>query len=192
MTFSEPEVFGVLSRLKDGDQEAARKIYERFVDHLVGLATQKLDRRLQAKIDPESVAHSAFMSFFDRHRDGAYDLQNWGMVFGLLSHITFCKCLNRNRHFRQQRRDESQVVHFEDWKAIDKAPGPDEVLMVDELLESAFRILEHEDRRKMVELYLDGHTTDEVANRTGFSQRTVQRAIEEFRSAIQKELSKVH
>lgn len=58
------EFHAVLSALSDGDQDAARRIYERFIDRLVVLASSSLDKKNQAKIDPQSVAHSALMSFF--------------------------------------------------------------------------------------------------------------------------------
>jgi RNA polymerase sigma factor (sigma-70 family) len=179
------EFHAVLSALSDGDQDAARRIYERFIDRLVALASSSLDKKNQAKIDPQSVAHSALMSFFGGQKDGAFELQNWGMVLGLLSHITFRKCLNRNRFFRQQRRNESGAVQFEDWQNADKNPGPEEQVMLEELLDKALSSLKYPERREMVELFLDGNSTDEVAERVGFSQRTVQRSIDEFRTILQ-------
>lgn len=176
----------VLTALNEGDQDAARKIYERFIDRLVALASSRLDRKHQSKIDPQSVAHSALMSFFGGQKDGAFELQNWGMVLGLLSHITFRKCLNRNRYFRQKRRNESGVIQFADWQNADKAPGPEEQVMLEELLEKALNSLKHPERKEMVELFLDGNSTDEVADRVGFSQRTVQRSIDEFKTVLQQ------
>ena len=189
MISEDPAFAAILAGLESGDQQIARAIYERFIDHLVLLASQRLDRKLHSKVDPESIAHSALMSFFDRQREGEYELHNWGMVLGLLSHITFRKCLNRNRFHRQQRRNEQDVVQFEDWKAADKTPGPEEEAMLAEMLEKALAMLHDDYRRQMVQLFLDGYSTDEVANQVGLSQRTVQRAVDDFRKALRDQIA---
>jgi RNA polymerase sigma factor (sigma-70 family) len=190
MLTEDTEFAAILAGLEAGDQKAAREIYERFVDRLVKLASNRIDRKLQAKVDPESVAHSALMSFFDRQRDGEYQLHNWGMVLGLLSHITFRKCLNRNRYFRQQRRNDQDSVPFDDWRGVSQEPGPAEEAILREMLERAMAALQQPHRRTIVELYLDGHSMDEVAQRTGVSKRTVERAVHDFGKALEKEIAR--
>lgn len=174
-----------LDRLSAGEQDAARDLYERFVGQLVALAARKLDRRLGAKADPEAVAHSAFVSFFVRHNRGSVEVHNWGMLFGLLAHITACKALNRNRYHRQQRRDERGVVGPEDWQCIAKEPGPAEEVEVSELLESALKGVGGDERRA-IEAYLDGAAVPDVARRAGLSVRSVQRILHRFRSRLRE------
>lgn len=173
----------ILSALDAGDQQAAKAIYERFIDRLVALAARKLDRRLGARVDPESVAQSVFESFFERRGRGEYVLQNWGMVFGLLSHIAFRKCLNRNRDQRRRRRDAGAVVTFEDWHAASRGPGPDDEAAMAELLDIAMADLDA-DERAMVEAYLGGLGPEAVARGVGLSTRTVQRTLERFRKRL--------
>jgi RNA polymerase sigma-70 factor (ECF subfamily) len=172
-----------LARLSDGDQGAAREIYEKFVGQLVALAARKLDPRLGAKADPETVAHSALESFFVRHRAGTVEVHNWGMVFGLLAHITVCKALNRNRFHRQQRRDETAAVGIEDWQAVAGGPSPADEAAVAELLDTALKGFGPEERA-VLDAYLGGEAATEVANRVGLSTRTVQRILERFRRRL--------
>jgi RNA polymerase sigma factor (sigma-70 family) len=173
-----------LARLSTGDQEAAREIYERFVGQLVALAARKLDRRLGAKADPETVAHSAFESFFVRYRSGAVEVHNWGMVFGLLAHITVRKALNRNRYHRQQRRDDTGTVSFEDWQAVARGPSVEDEVEVAELLTATLNGFDP-DEREVIETYMNGSTPGAVAQKVGLSTRTVQRILERFRTRLQ-------
>lgn len=178
-----------LTRLSAGDQQAARDIYERFVHRLVRLAGRHLDRKLGPLADPESVAHSVFESFFDRQRGGRFELHTWGMVFGLLAHITFRKCLNRNRAARRAKRGSGEATEtFEDWKAADVDPGPAEAAEVADLLERVLAGFDPE-QRAILDAYLGGATTEQVATRVKLTVRTVQRVVERFRTLLLEQLS---
>lgn len=183
MVTSTSSFYSVLQGLNSGDQEAARRIYQRFVDQLIHLATSRLDAKHGAKADPESVAQSVFQSFFERQQKDEFSLHNWGMVYGLLSHITLCKCINRNRDLRRQKRNASNDVTFEDWQQAARGPGPDEEVMVGELLTQALQSFD-EDQRKVIDCFLQGATTENVAVQLGFSTRTVQRILEQFRKRL--------
>lgn len=171
--------------LESGQQEAAGKIYYRFIDALVRLAATRLDPKLGAKADPESVAQSVFQSFFARQNRDEFSLHNWGQVYGLLTHITLRKCLNRNRDLRRQKRDETGHVTFEDWQKASAGPGPEDEVMVRELLDKTLAKFDA-DHLQMIKLYLDGNTVDKVAHETGFSTRMVQRVIKQFREQLMK------
>lgn len=184
MTPDDPSLAECLHRLSAGDQAAAREVYERFVDRLVHQAARRLDRGLGARADPESVAHSVFESFFERHQAGDLVLHNWGMVFGLLSHITFRKCLNRNRDLRREKRGgAAAALSLEDWHLAAAAPGPDEEAMVVDTLNAVLAAFD-EDERAVLDAYMAGATPDAVAARVRLSTRTVQRVVERFRKQL--------
>jgi hypothetical protein len=178
----------VMAGLAVGDQQAARRLYERFIDRLIVLAARKLDKTLGAKVDPESVAVSVFESFFDRHGRGEFAFDNWGMVLGLLSHITFRKCLNRNRDRRAAKRDETRAVAFADWQAAAAGPGPAEEAMLADLVARALADFD-EDERAILDQFLAGATVDAVALSIRLSTRTVFRVIERFRKRVETMLA---
>lgn len=178
-----PSFDHIFEGLEAGQQEAAGRIYYRFVDALIRLATCKLDPRLGAKADPESVAQSVFQSFFARQNRDEFSLHNWGQVYGLLTHITLRKCLNRNRDLRRQKRNETGHVTFEDWQKASAGPGPEDEAAVNELLNKALASFDN-DHRRMISLYMEGNNIDQVAQEVGFSTRMVQRVIKQFREKL--------
>jgi DNA-directed RNA polymerase specialized sigma24 family protein len=189
VALADPDLADCLARLSAGDQAAARAIYERFVDRLVRLAGRRLDRRLGAAADPESVAQSVFAAFFAGHRGGAFALDNWGMVYGLLAHITFRKCLNRNRDRRRGGRGGAAgPVAFADWQATSAAPGPAEAADVADRLAAVLARFDP-DQRAALAAVLDGAAPDAVAARFGLSTRTVQRLVRRFRDRLVAELT---
>lgn len=178
-----PSFHQMFDGLEAGQEEAAGKIYYRFINGLVRLASSRLDPKLGAKADPESVAQSVFQSFFAGQDRDEFSLHNWGQVYGLLTHITLKKCLNRNRDLRRQKRDETGHVTFEDWQKAGGGPGPEEEVMVKEMLDKAMARFDA-DHLQMIKLYLDGNTVEKVAHDTGFSTRMVQRVIKQFREQL--------
>lgn len=174
-----------MAGLQTGQQQAARQIYERFVDQLIRLDAKRLNRKLGAQADPESVALSVFESFFERQAKGEFALHNWGMVLGLLSHIAIRKCLNRNRALTTQKRGAGAAIPFEDWQKAAAGPTPEDEIMVADLLTHALSRFEDEER-EMIDAYMQGATTEAVATQTGFSKRTIERVLERFRTLLRE------
>ncbi len=63
---TDPDDRDLIQRWCQGDQEAARRIVEHYVDQLVGLARRHLNPKLAGRIDPEDIVQSAFRTFFLR------------------------------------------------------------------------------------------------------------------------------
>ena len=68
----------VMARLRAGDEDAARQVFQRFVHRLVGLARVRLGRDLRRRVDPEDVVQSAYKSFFLRYEEGKVEVRDWG------------------------------------------------------------------------------------------------------------------
>ena len=177
---SSPSFDHFWASLNAGDKDAARIPYERFIDQLIRLATKELKFKLGSQADPESVAHSVFESFFEGVQENKIEARNWGMVFGLLAHITFRKCLKRKRaEMRDRRNPGKPIAPLDEIQAATASPGPAEMAMMTELLDLALQGLDA-DERTVVDAYMTGLTTDAVAQQVGLSMRTVQRVIERF------------
>src|SRR5207244_12407301 len=99
-----------MKRLRAGDDDAARQLFERFARQLVAMARRRVDGRLKPKLDPEDVVQSAYKSFFYRYADGNIDVGNWNGLWGLLTIITVRKCSERVAHYRAERRDAAREV----------------------------------------------------------------------------------
>lgn len=58
--------------LKEGDHEAAQKLWEKYLNRLVRLARMKLQNTPRRMEDEEDVAQSAFHSFFRAAQKGRF------------------------------------------------------------------------------------------------------------------------
>jgi DNA-directed RNA polymerase specialized sigma24 family protein len=175
----------LLARMRDRDAEAARQVFERFFARVVGLARARLDRRLAAKLDAESVANSVMATFFRRSEGGEYAVSEWSEMWSLLATITVRKCLNRARKFRNQGRDAGREIALEDVYLLDREPSPEEATLIQDLYENALRSFSTAER-DVIERSLQQQEVQEIVAATGLSERTVVRIRQRFRRRLEE------
>jgi RNA polymerase sigma-70 factor (ECF subfamily) len=183
----------LMERLRAGEEDAARVVFERHAAGLVALARTRLDARLAGKVDPEDVVQSAYKSFFVRQRDGRLHVGDWQGLWGLLVVITLRKCADRAEQYRAARRDVGRELagaagpdEPAAWQlALDREPGPVEAALLAETVEELFRGVD-QDSRPVLELSLQGYTASEISERLGRAERTVRRLRERVRARLQR------
>jgi RNA polymerase sigma-70 factor (ECF subfamily) len=182
-----------LARLRAGDDAAASELFERFAYQLINLARRQFGAALRHKVDPEDVVQSAYKSFFARYGEGKLEAVNWNSLWGLLTLITLRKCAERVAYHRAGCRDAAREVSTPPgteeagpWlEAISREPIPPEAALLKEAVEQLLAGLD-EDGRQVVELSLQGHTTQEISERLGQPERTVRRMRERVRIRLER------
>ena len=94
----------LVKSLENHDESAAAFIYTKYIGRLIKLASQKLDPRLDARVYPETVAHTVIKLFFDKFQKKEIEFENWEALYGYLAKVTIRKALNRNRLHWQLKR----------------------------------------------------------------------------------------
>lgn len=186
----------LMTRLKSGEDEAARQVFHRFSNRLMGLASKHLDHRLAVKVAPEDVVQSAYKSFFLRQREGDFELPSWDSLWGLLTMITLRKCADRAAHYQADKRDFTREVaqaktdnsHVGLWQtAVDREPKPEEAAVLAETVEDLFRSVQDADERAILELSLQGYTASEISEQLNRAERSVRRLRERIRKRLERE-----
>ncbi len=184
----------LIKALENQDEEAATFIYTKYIGSLIRLASKKLDLRLGAKVDPETVAHSVIKLFFDKFQKNEIEFENWEALYAYLAKVTIKKSLNRNRLHWQLKRGGGSVnnqgkrstqVELEEIYADITEPDPAEVAEINDMIEMAMCKIKPQ-HRSIMEVFLGNHSKEKTAELTGFSLRTVQRVINEFREEISR------
>jgi RNA polymerase sigma-70 factor (ECF subfamily) len=183
----------VTNWLRHHDDEAARRLWERYVHRLLNLAQQDLDRAVQVRIGAEDVVQSALRSYFRRRAD--YNLTDRDELWSLLVTITLNKVRNANRHHRRKKRDVrrtqsvGEVAGLEDGGCAfdlmgDEAPTPEEAVALAEELEQRLRDLEDAgdpDLPRIAGLKLDGYSNREIAEALKLTERSIERKLGRIR-----------
>jgi RNA polymerase sigma-70 factor, ECF subfamily len=171
-----------------------RSTFQQFSRRLIGLARAHLHGRLQHKVDPEDVVQSAYKSLLVRYGEGALAENGWDGLWGLLTLITIRKCADRARHYRAECRDlrrEAGAPPSLDsnpaWLEVaGREPTPAQAAALAETIADLLQQL-HGDERTIVELSLQGYSTQEISDQTGRAERSVRRLRERVRKRLEQQ-----
>jgi RNA polymerase sigma-70 factor (ECF subfamily) len=177
----------VMARLRAGDEAAARDVFHRFVGKLMRLAQRQFDAVLRRKVDAEDVVQSAYKSFFLRHDAGKLAVHNWGNLWDLLTLITLRKCLDRVEYHRAACRDTQREAAETApwWEAVAREPTPDEAAVLAETVEQLLRD-QGPDQRPVLEMSLQGYSTQEISEHLAMPERSVRRLRERVRKRLER------
>jgi RNA polymerase sigma-70 factor (ECF subfamily) len=178
---------------RTGAGDVAGAVFARFTRRLIGLARSHLDTRLRHRIDPEDVVQSAYKSFFLRYGEEALATEGWDGLWGLLTIITLRKCAERVRYHRAERRNLSREVSApaqedatEPWReAAGREPTPEQAAVLAETVEHLLSGLDG-DERPIIELSLQGYSTQEISAQLGRAARSVRRLRERVRKQLER------
>jgi DNA-directed RNA polymerase specialized sigma24 family protein len=176
-------------------ESAARLVWGRYFQELLVLARNHLSARIRCREDEEDVLQSMYKSFCIRQRRGDFDLANRDQLWNLLVHITLQKARNTaNRHHqakRDIRREETEPTREQAEEDATGAildqidsdgPTPAEAALLNEALETRFRLLIDPGLRQIAMWKLEGYTNNEVAGKLKCTLRTVERKLERIRA----------
>jgi DNA-directed RNA polymerase specialized sigma24 family protein len=178
----------LLERLAAGDSQAASLIYDRYVLQLIALTRQRLSQKLAARVDPEDIVQSAYRSFFARAEQGDYVLERAGDLWRLLAAIATHKLHGQVEKHTAQKRSINREEPVGDVGILSfGTPTAEEVVQTIEWMEKFMRSRGSTERR-VLEMRLQGESTNAIATEIGRTERTVRRILEAARTELEERL----
>jgi RNA polymerase sigma-70 factor (ECF subfamily) len=182
-------------RLRSGDPEAARLIFQRFARRLLGLARRRLNKTVRQKLDPEDVIQSVFRTFFFHQGEATWQFETWDSLWSMLAVITLRKCGHRIQHYQAARRDVQREVALGtgpapeeptgDWSAVARDPTPEEAAILTETVQQLMQALSPQERH-ILERSLRGLSNNQISADLGCTRRTVERALQRVRTILEQ------
>jgi RNA polymerase sigma factor (sigma-70 family) len=169
-----------------GNEDAARQIFDRYVDRLMAVARHRISERLQSRFGPEDVVQSVFRTFFSHARDGEFSISNQDDLCRLLMRITVHKALSQVAFHKAAKRDAGRELDQGPLpgdrvqQLLDHHPGPAEAeSLVDELVHFVNQLRPAD--RQILEMRMQGYTNDVIASKLQVSDRQIRRIMERIR-----------
>lgn len=189
------ETINLFADWKDGDQDAAFVMFERYVNRLTALARSRLSPQMQQRVDPEDIVQSTYRVFFDRASRNEFSLTRTGDLWRLLAAITLKKVQAKVEFHQAQKRSiqndagqgDSSSFYAAPLEAVDREPTPDESVALLEEIQYVLGKLDSS-QREIVEKRLSGMEVEEIAEAVQRSDRTVRRALEAVRKLLEERL----
>ena len=179
----EPTDHSLLWRFREGDQDAATRLYVRYAKRLNSLVEKQCSAELARWLEAEDIVQSVFVSFFRRARQGYYDVPDGEELWKLLLVLALHKIRDKSDYYHAAKRDVHRTFGGEGARRWLETRADAERSGYDHLERTIGEILEAlpPRYRVMVELRVEGYEVAEVARRTGRSRRTVERILQEAR-----------
>jgi RNA polymerase sigma-70 factor (ECF subfamily) len=186
----------LLARCRKGDQDAARELFESYLERLLPLARRRISQRLASRLDAEDVVQSVFRTFFVRLKDDRFNISDHDDLFRLLVRITVHKTLRQVAHHKAAKRDPNQEAaqsleesdHM--LQVLATEPTPEATVTFLDQLEHFLNLLQPIDRQ-ILELRMQNYSTEEIAEKLGTYDRKVRRVLERIRDVAEQEGLKV-
>jgi DNA-directed RNA polymerase specialized sigma24 family protein len=190
-----------LDGLREGNDADVKRLWDRYFQRLVNLASTRLPGHARRVTDEEDVALSAFHSFCDRVGRGQFpQLADRDDLWRILVTITFRKVAESMRHQTRLKRGGGAVLgqsikmgdsEIDDGMArvLSREPTPEAAAQFAEDYERLLEKLEDSTLRSIAVRKLEGHSREEIALALGTSIRTVDRKLTLIRLMWQEELS---
>jgi RNA polymerase sigma factor (sigma-70 family) len=206
----------LIQKLKDGESQAAQRLWELYFRRMVGMAREKLKGMPKRVADEEDVALSAFHSFCQGAEGGRFtQLVDRENLWPLLVSITAHKAIDLIRYHNRQKRggtgqsasdsspgmasskDDSQSVtgkspagsskvEFEE--IISQEPTPEFAAQIADEFNSLLARLEDQTLQSVALWKLEGYTNEEIAGKLGCVPRTVERKLQLIRTLWQRSI----
>jgi DNA-directed RNA polymerase specialized sigma24 family protein len=190
-----------LQGAKAGDNADIQRLWDRYFQRLVRLASSRLPRRARRMVDEEDVAISAFRSFCDRAGKGQFpDLADREHLWRVLFAITVRKVVGSVRYQNRAKRGGGHILGESAMGAVDDAseqagiarflsrePTPDDAAQFADEVAGLFAKLDDVMLRVIAFQKLQGLTSDEIAGSLEVSKRTVDRKLRSIRALWEEE-----
>ena len=201
-TSSEHSISQYIDDLKAGDQVAAQKIWERFIQRLIQLADKKLKASPRKALDEEDVVQQAFAQFFEQVQQGRFPkLDDRQDLWQVLAMIVDRRAKDQIRKQNSKKagggrvNTESVLGLVDDSsdqigiaKVAELQPSPHLAAEITELLERRLEALGEELRNIAIDKMM-GFTNQEIADRyPELTLRTVERRIKDIRDTWSNQL----
>jgi RNA polymerase sigma-70 factor (ECF subfamily) len=183
------DVAACVERVRQGDEDAARRLVGYLYPHVIRLVRSHLPRRSSE----EDMAQIVFMRIFSKldQFSGVVPLKHW------VSRIAVNTCLNHieAERIRPELRwadlSEEQCQALERITASGQELRQDDDLAAREIVEQLLSRLDPAERMLLSLLHLDGHTPREVAKITGWSSTIIRVRAFRARRKLKKHLTKL-
>jgi DNA-directed RNA polymerase specialized sigma24 family protein len=184
-------ITALLHDLQGGDSAAAQRLWNRYYEQLVGLARRKLGDASRRVADEDDVVVHAFHSFCLGAAEGRFPrLDDRDDLWQILVMLTARKASDQRREQGRQKRGggvllgESALVRpgDGDYQATmdDLAAGtptPEFAAQVAEEFEKLLAVLNDDLLRSIALARMEGHSVEEIAERSNVNSRTIERKL---------------
>ncbi|MCU0708468.1 MAG: sigma-70 family RNA polymerase sigma factor [Pirellula sp.] len=172
----------LVALVREGDEQAATALYERYSARIYGLVKSKMSDQLQLRLTPEDIVQSVFKSIFRGVAAGGYDAPEGGTLWQLMAVVAVHKVRRNGNRLSAKKRDAARTEPLADYEN-QLAISPATVEEFEVAIREAMECLKPEEREVAL-LRVQGFSVEEISQKTDRSRRSVERLLQSTRSKL--------
>ena len=197
----ENSVTAWIDEMREGEDEAAAKLWQRYFERMTHVARKKLGPMARRASDEEDVALSVFDSLCRGVGEGRFAaIGSRDELWRLLVAMTARKAVDLIRRESRQKRGSGTVRGHSIFQGtaseipggfdqvLSSEPTPEFLVMLEDEYEHLFARLRDETLRQIVSHRLEGYPNAEIAAKLGISLRSVERKLRLIREEWSQEI----
>jgi DNA-directed RNA polymerase specialized sigma24 family protein len=186
-----PDIASLLDRINAGDENAWTELFATCHPKLMRVVSKRLSTTpsMRAVFDTNDFANDVWKSLY--HNWNRYRFANMDALMAFMKSEAVCKIVDEYRRQYAQKRDVSRQKHLdslaeEGGRPVELAstdPTPSKIVIADELHE---QLMENQTpvEKLAIEMSQTGHSRAEIAERTGWHVRKVQRFFQNLSQQV--------
>ena len=190
---NEPDISDLIARAKAGDETAIREFLTRFEPEVRMMVRGRLPRMLRTQFDSMDFVQAVWQSFFADLRSSSRQFENVHHLRGFLAGVARNKVYEEHRRLTRTKKHalaQEQSLYVRrgsrevELALISPEPTPSQAVQAsDRLAQLVARCSPLE--AQVITLRHQEMTLHEIARRTGLSERSVRRIIDEARERME-------
>jgi RNA polymerase sigma factor (sigma-70 family) len=185
MSSTKSEFERLMERVRGGDTEAARQLFESYGEAIQRVVRRRLHRRLRSEFDSLDFVQDAWASFFHIPPE-RFTFRTPEELVGFLTSLVKNKVIDAHRQrFQGEKRDTNRAEPLEpdSSELAVSYPTPSQVMMAEEEWERLIRNKPPLLRRAM-EMLRAGYTRREIAEHLGLNPKRIWRLLQELTERV--------
>lgn len=183
-----------LEALKQGDQVAADRLWQRYFDQLAHWARHRLNPAVCRMANEEDVALSALKSFCHGLRAGRFPLLSdpdnlWSVLVMLTARKIARLVKHETRLKRRNHASDGTSADIDLLSVIGPGPTPDLAVQLAEECQRLYDSLPNDSLRAVMKARLEGYTIPEIADLQACTTRTVDRKLKTIKALWEREFA---
>lgn len=179
----------LLKCAQSGDEQAAALLVQRYGKHVQRAVRRILPARLRSLYDSEDFGQAVWKSFF-ADRGAIAQFNDPAALIAYLAAVARNKVIDESRRRFSTRKHDLRRVQNVAWDsslapADTRSPTPSEVMAADDVMSKLLQSTSGR-HREILQLKLNGKTSQEIASILGLHERAVRRAIAKLADLVEK------
>ena len=178
------EFRALVNRIRDGSEEAARELLEKYGSYVLRAVRRNLSRRLRTRFDSQDFVQAVWATIFENREQIAEFEKPEALIAFLVTVASRKVNYEFRRHLQYQKNNMNRVRSFESTAmtgqvAVAHDPSPSEIAISNEQWDRIIRD-QPPHYRKILELRIAGASQTEIAEQLEINERTVRRVIKKL------------